>query len=116
MVTVKLGLPIKTSRKMSSRKKEKIASRLDHKQDLYYPLDYSFKTLSVFEGTVILSLFSLYQNLQWLGAIHADILMEKPRSREHQAVVNEYYCDYRASSLLPRPLLLAFWRGWWGPA
>lgn len=35
---------------MSSKKKEKIASKLDHKQEVFYPLDYSFKTLSVFEG------------------------------------------------------------------
>ena len=35
---------------MSSRRKEKTASKLDHKQEVYYPLDYSFKTLNVFEG------------------------------------------------------------------
>jgi hypothetical protein len=35
---------------MSSRKKEKAASKLDHKQEVLYPLDYSFKTLNVFEG------------------------------------------------------------------
>ena len=40
--------------KMGSRKKEKTASKLDHQQKVYYPLDYSFKALNVFEGTLIL--------------------------------------------------------------
>ena len=36
--------------KMGSRKKEKTASKLDHQHEVHYPLDYSFKTLGMFEG------------------------------------------------------------------
>ena len=39
---------------MGSRKKEKAASKLDHQQEVHYPLDYSFKTLNMFEGKAML--------------------------------------------------------------
>ena len=95
---------------MSSRKKEKTASKLDHKQEVFYPLDYSFKTLSIFEGIktvphdwvidIIDYVRSLYYIYDWVKIYKAiyivrywlvhptDIVMEKPRSREHQAVVS----------------------------
>ena len=79
---------------MSSRKREKISSKLDHKQEVFYPLDYSFKTLSVFEGKNDgISVPPSHNNLNNIVNVATppppiDIVMEKPRAREHQAVVN----------------------------
>lgn len=36
----------------STKKKDKTASKLDHQQEVFYPLDYSFKGLNIFEGNI----------------------------------------------------------------
>lgn len=51
-----------SAERMSSRKKERTASKLDHKQEVYHPLDYSFKTLNVFEGKMNIELV-LYKHI-----------------------------------------------------
>ena len=53
VITYSARLLVRIKMSSSTKKKDKTASKLDHQQEVFYPLDYSFKGLNIFEGNIM---------------------------------------------------------------